>query len=142
MDYVQDWLFPMLVDPLSSSPDVEPHIPWFLACNADRYPYWFGKPDPRNANIIAALQCNGRTSYAPTKLFIEEGCFDESARHSPTKPCLSGWVNLQYVKTSMEEVGGAGGWGRRVPSEASTMGAFGQRFKYFLLVLMTSYFGV
>ena len=36
MDYVQEVLYPMMVDPLSSSPDIDPHIPWFLACNQER----------------------------------------------------------------------------------------------------------
>ena len=131
MDYVQDWLLPMLVDPLSSSPDVDPHIPWYLACNKERYPYWFGQPDPRNTDFLAALQCNGETASS-TKLFIEEGCFDESASHSHTKPCLSGWVKLQYNNMSSEFVGGAAGWGRRIPSEASGR-LFGVDFQLWLV---------
>ena len=134
MDYVQDWLYPMLVDPLSSSPDVEPHVPWFLACNSERYPYWFGKPDPRNYYFLAALQCDGMAS-SPTKLFIEEGCFDESASHSHTRPCLSGWVKLQYNEGNQEDVGGAAGWGRRVPSTAA-VGVGGLRLQLCLLIIL------
>ena len=115
LDYVQDWLFPMLVDPLSSSPDAEPHVPWFLACNAERYPYWHGRADPRNTAFLAALQCSGQYSSQPTKLFIEEGCYDESASHSHTRPCLSGWIKLMGTE---DDVAGAAGWGRRVPSQA------------------------
>ena len=28
--------------------DMQPYIPWFLDCNKERYPYWFGRKDPRN----------------------------------------------------------------------------------------------
>ena len=34
---------------------IRPEIPWFLACNKERYPYWFGTPDPRNQVLWAAL---------------------------------------------------------------------------------------
>ena len=30
-------------------------VPWFLRCNAARYPYWFGNPDPRNKALLEAL---------------------------------------------------------------------------------------
>ena len=91
LDYVQDWIFPWTLDPLSSSPDVDPHVPWFLACNKERYPYWFGQPDPRNQDFLAALLCK-KAKVTTKKLFYEEGCYDtpaSSTRH--TKPCLSGW---------------------------------------------------
>ena len=32
-----------------------PCVPWFLACNPGRYPYWYGEPDTRNKNLLAAL---------------------------------------------------------------------------------------
>ena len=28
------------------------YVPWWLACNPARYPYWFGRPDPRNALLL------------------------------------------------------------------------------------------
>ena len=31
------------------------YVPWFLRCNAARYPYWFGNPDPRNTALLEAL---------------------------------------------------------------------------------------
>ena len=36
-------------------PPHRPDIPWFLACNKDRFPYWFGEADPRNKNLLQAL---------------------------------------------------------------------------------------
>ena len=39
-------------DPLSSVEDVQPYVPWFLKCNPDRFPYWYGKPDPRNYDML------------------------------------------------------------------------------------------
>ena len=29
------------------------YIPWWLACNPQRFPYWFGQPDPRNQELVA-----------------------------------------------------------------------------------------
>ena len=29
------------------------YIPWWLACNPQRFPYWFGQPDPRNKELVA-----------------------------------------------------------------------------------------
>jgi hypothetical protein len=31
---------------------VEDHLPWYLDCNRDRFPYWFGQPDPRNWDLL------------------------------------------------------------------------------------------
>ena len=42
-------LFLYLLSPL------RPAVPWFLACNRRRYPYWFGEPDPRNQDLLEAL---------------------------------------------------------------------------------------
>ena len=41
-------------DDIEDAKDVEKYIPWFLECNQDRYPYWFGKPDPRNQYLADA----------------------------------------------------------------------------------------
>jgi len=32
------------------------HVPWWLACNPLRFPYWYGKPEPRNAALLYVLQ--------------------------------------------------------------------------------------
>ena len=39
-------------DRVSEVTDIEPFIPWFLTCNPARYPYWFGRPDPRNQDLL------------------------------------------------------------------------------------------
>lgn len=31
-------------------------IPWFLACNPSRYPYWYDHPDPRNQALLYAMK--------------------------------------------------------------------------------------
>ena len=122
LDYKQDWLFPMLLDPLSKASDITPHVPWFLSCNKERFPYWFGDPDPRNREFLSALQCSQKNFWGEElKLFIEEGCFEESAQDMPTRPCLEGWVKLKMKDTPVEYVGGAAGWGRYVPSVANNL---------------------
>ena len=57
----QDWLFPWAVVPLANATDVIPPLPWFLACNPARFPYWYGRPDPRNLHMLSALQCGQQT---------------------------------------------------------------------------------
>ena len=43
-------------DDVSSITDMERYIPWYLDCNRDRYPYWFGKLDSRNKILFESLQ--------------------------------------------------------------------------------------
>jgi len=35
--------------------DVEKYIPWWLDCNKNRYPYWYGNREPRVENLFEAL---------------------------------------------------------------------------------------
>ena len=44
------------VSPSSSVTDVSTSLPWWLACHPLRYPYWFGRPDPRNRQLLAAME--------------------------------------------------------------------------------------
>ena len=43
-------------DPIDTVSDVEKYIPWFLECNPQRFPYWFGELDPRNVNLLNAIK--------------------------------------------------------------------------------------
>jgi len=43
-------------DPISEAVDVETTPPWWLQCNPQRFPYWFGKPDPRNKQLVEKLR--------------------------------------------------------------------------------------
>ena len=44
-------------DPVSEALDLgQEREPWFLSCNPERFPYWFGKPDPRNKELIEAMK--------------------------------------------------------------------------------------
>ena len=45
-----------MVDPMEDVKDMEKFVPWFLACNPDRYPYWFGNYEPRNKQLYENLQ--------------------------------------------------------------------------------------
>jgi len=42
-------------DDIDQAADVESYVPWFLACNPQRFPYWFGNPDPRIGHLAAAM---------------------------------------------------------------------------------------
>ena len=35
--------------------DVEMFVPWFLSCNPHRYPYWIGRHDQRNSDLLTAM---------------------------------------------------------------------------------------
>ena len=43
-------------DLISSVTDVPTILPWWLDCHPVRYPYWFGRPDPRNHLLLKAMQ--------------------------------------------------------------------------------------
>ena len=50
-----------------------PHVPWWLACNPRRFPYWYGKPEPRNAALLYVLQqVANNVSYDDV-----DACFEE-----------------------------------------------------------------
>ena len=44
------------LDPIDVVEDKEIYVPWFLACYQEKFPYWFGKPDPSNEVIRRSLQ--------------------------------------------------------------------------------------
>jgi hypothetical protein len=43
-------------DPVESATDILPRPPWWLACNPARFPYWYNRSEPRNRDLVAALQ--------------------------------------------------------------------------------------
>ena len=54
LDYAKP--FQLRQDPAKSITDMERFVPWFLKCNPQRYPYWFGHTDPRNQKLREALK--------------------------------------------------------------------------------------
>ena len=44
------------LDPIEKVTDMEMYVPWFLACNTERFPYWFGREEPRNKDLQEILQ--------------------------------------------------------------------------------------
>ena len=48
---------------IKNDPQVIPseHLPWHLSCNRDRFPYWFGKTDPRNVDLLKASPAIARS---------------------------------------------------------------------------------
>ena len=48
------WLGRM--DPIANVSDIDSYIPWWLNCNKERYPYWFGQKEPRTLNFYEAIQ--------------------------------------------------------------------------------------
>ena len=49
-------LFSSRLESINMINDTAKFVPWFLECNAKRYPYWFGKPDKRNRDLQEALK--------------------------------------------------------------------------------------
>ena len=43
------------MDLVENSVDVRATLSWFLECNPERFPYWFGKPDRRYQKMLDAL---------------------------------------------------------------------------------------
>ena len=50
----QCWL--ALSDNMDKVRDMEKFVPWFLSCNPERYPYWIGKADPRNKDLLKSMK--------------------------------------------------------------------------------------
>ena len=45
-----------MMDPVEDIKDMEKFIPWFMKCNPQRFPYWFGESDPRNIELYHNLK--------------------------------------------------------------------------------------
>jgi hypothetical protein len=45
-----------MMDPIEEVQDMKMFVPWFLKCNPDRFPYWFGKSDSRNRELYSNLK--------------------------------------------------------------------------------------
>ena len=48
-------IFSSRLDRIDVTNDTAKFFPWFLECNAKRYPYWFGVKDPRNKFLHNAI---------------------------------------------------------------------------------------
>ena len=48
--------FNCCLDPVELAKDVEGKLPWFLDCNKDRFPYWFGRQDGRNQLLMERVK--------------------------------------------------------------------------------------
>ena len=54
-------------DPVENVDDVELYLPWFMDCNRERFPYWFGREDPRNKKLLDRLAELKNTFHFPHK---------------------------------------------------------------------------
>ena len=46
----------MFTDPVEKATDLDPKIPYYLSCNKERFPYWFGLPDKRNRDFLEKIR--------------------------------------------------------------------------------------
>ena len=112
LDYRQTWLFPMLVDSLDNSvDDIQPTVPWFLACNKERFPYWYGLPDPRNQEFLRALRSGWGESGGRKMMYFQPGCYKTPG--SLPLPCLAGWHRVKGYKGPNNDPG-AGAWRKQI----------------------------
>ena len=49
-------LFSSRLERISMIKNTSKFVPWFLECNAMRYPYWYGVKDPRNKFLHDAIK--------------------------------------------------------------------------------------
>jgi len=54
LEYRKFWL--SRIDPIAKVNDIDPYIPWWLECNKERFPYWFGEREPRLEQLFEAFQ--------------------------------------------------------------------------------------
>ena len=45
-----------ILDPVAKARDLIPKIPYYLSCNKERFPYWFGQPDRRNGDFLDKIK--------------------------------------------------------------------------------------
>lgn len=44
------------LDPVAEATDLIPKIPYYLSCNRERFPYWFGYHDKRNGDFLDKIK--------------------------------------------------------------------------------------
>ena len=76
-------------DPASEAVDVDTTPPWWLACNPKRFPYWFGKPDPRNRGLVLALQ--------RIKNFNHQSFYSHLITEVPTNPLCTFFFKIVSI---------------------------------------------
>ena len=82
------------IDPISSVTDIISNLPWWLACNQARYPYWFGQSDPRNELLLKAMQSEPSQKNSNT-LNIARGTTDPGYWvHNPWKITFWRWNEI------------------------------------------------
>lgn len=62
--------FDNLRDPIEELPHISPKVPEYLLCNKERFPYWFGREDQRNAifhSIIRKFVTINEITLSPDK---------------------------------------------------------------------------
>ena len=65
------------MDPVEMVDDDELYIPWFLDCNRERFPYWFGKEDSRYQNFLNRMKEVKQSFHFPEKRKRPDICFQE-----------------------------------------------------------------
>ena len=50
------YIYISLPDPVAEATDLIPKIPYYLSCNRERFPYWFGHPDKRNGDFLDKIK--------------------------------------------------------------------------------------
>ena len=133
------------VDDIDTVEDISKKLPWFLECNPERFPYWwvlkskkyhifsatnetdfcrFGKPDPRNVQLLAAMHSGSKKDPKPLvstydfiwrwylEKWLRPWCLHMTTlsayywappKKNPGKTCS--WIISVPIKNHLEEAG-------------------------------------
>ena len=78
---------------------MEPYVPWFLACNPHRFPYWFGKPEPRNKVLHEVLQ-NFFKNYKYSHSYLNSQSSKETSNGAILGRYIIAWSTLPKKRKS------------------------------------------
>ena len=84
------------IDPVEKSPDVVGELPWFLRCNANRFPYWWGRPDSRYETMLEMLAESKHKFYIPDQYEILRKLFRRYFYANPKNKAACNILEIRY----------------------------------------------
>jgi len=84
------------IDLVKQSLDVKTTLPWFLECNPERFPYWFGKPDRRYQKMLEILHVSRHKFKIPEQYEIFRKLFRRYFYANPKNKAACNIVEIRY----------------------------------------------
>ena len=76
--------------------DITPYLPWWLECNPDRFPYWWGLPDSRYVTMKEILTESRHKFDIPDQYEILRKLFRRYFYANPRNKAACNILEIRY----------------------------------------------